>query len=436
LAIRDRMKKAWNAFLNVGQQSTVEYGTSSSYSSSSPSRTSRMRSYNDRSILTSITTRIGIDVADVLIRHVKLDEQDRYLEDVDSKLNACLTWEANLDQSPRAFRQDIAQTILDRGVCALVPVDTTVDPQTQEIFDVITLRVGTVSTWSAKHIRVDVWNEAKGRRQEITLEKRYVAIIENPLFAVMNEHNSTFQRLCRKLTLLDAVDEQASSGKLDIIIQLPYAIKTEAKREAAEMRRTDIEMQLTGSKYGIAYVDGTEKIIQLNRPAENNLMKAIEFLTTMLYGQLGITEEVMNGTADEKTMLNYQNRTIKPIVDSIVESMQRSFLGPAGKRRNERILYFIDPFKLVTMKDLAEIADKLTRNEVITSNEIRGGIGMKPSPDPKADKLGNPNMPDGTTTVNVGTSAEDDAGTTAALDDLDSTIGDILTEFGGEPPNE
>ncbi len=393
MAIGDRIRKAWNAFLTTGPAAPVtEYGASTSYSSTATSR-QRLVGYNDRSLLTSICNRISIDVADVLLRHVELDELGRYLKDVDSKLNLCLTWESNLDQGPRSFRQDVVMTLLDRGVAALVPVDTTVNPETNEIFDVYTLRVGTVQQWFAKHVRVDLWNEDAGRRQEVTLEKRTVAIVENPLYSVMNSPNSTFQRLTRKLTLLDAVDEQVSSGKLDIIVQLPYMTKTESKKAAAEQRRSDIEMQLRGSQYGIAYIDGTEKIVQLNRPAENNLLKTVEYLTNMLYGQLGITEEVMNGTADEATMLNYQNRTIKPIVEAIVEAMQRAFLGPAGQRKNQRILYFIDPFKLVTMKDFAEIADKLTRNEVVTSNELRGWIGIRPSSDKRADNLANPNMP-------------------------------------------
>ena len=402
MAIGDRIRKAWNAFVSPGQEeSAVAYGNSSSYSSSSPSR-QRLVGYNDRSIITSICTRISIDVADVLLRHVELDDLGRYLKDVDSNLNSCLTWETNLDQGPRAFRQDIAMTLLDRGVAALVPVDTTIDPNTNEIFDVFSMRVGTVSQWYAKHVRVDLWNEDKGRRQEVTLEKRYVAIVENPLYSVMNGPNSTFQRLIRKLALLDAVEEQASSGKLDIIVQLPYMIKSDTKKAAAEQRRSDIEMQLRGSQYGIAYIDGTEKVVQLNRPAENNLLKTVEYLTNMLYGQLGITEEVMNGTADEATMLNYQNRTIKPIVEAIVEAMQRAFLGPAGQMKNQRVLYFTDPFKLVTMKDFAEIGDKLTRNEIATSNELRGFIGIRPSADPKADELGNPNMPQPGAVVNVG----------------------------------
>ena len=364
MAIVDRMRKVWNAFVSSEQTPVTQYvGASTSYSSGSPSRTS-MRTYNDRSILTSICTRISIDVSDAILRHVKLDEWGRYLEDVESNLNSCLSWEANLDQSPRAFRQDIARTVLDRGVAAVVPIDTTVNPDTREVFDIFSLRVGTVVQWYSDHIRVDVWNEKTGKRQEIILSKRYLGIVENPLYSVMNEQNSTFQRLSRKLTLLDAVDEQASSGKLDIIIQLPYVVKSNARKEQAEQRRTDIEMQLRGSQYGIAYIDGTEKVVQLNRPAENNLLKTIEYLTTMLYGQLGITEEVMNGTADEATMLNYMNRTIKPIVDAIVEGMQRAFIGPVGRRNSERIMYFLDPFKLVAMKDIAEIGDKLSRNEV------------------------------------------------------------------------
>lgn len=409
MAIVDRMRKAWNAFVSVEQAAppVAQYGSSSSYSTISPSR-SRTISYNDRSIITSICTRISIDVADVLLRHVKLDEFGRYLEDMDSHLNSCLTWETNIDQAPRAFRQDIVQTLLDRGVAALVPVDTTVNPETQEIFDVYSIRVGTISQWHPKHVRVDLWNETKGKRQEVTLEKRYVAIIENPLYSVMNEPTSTFKRLCRKLTLLDAVDEQSSSGKLDIIVQLPYVIRSDTKREAAEQRRTDIEMQLRGSQYGIAYIDGTEKVIQLNRPAENNLLKQVEYLIHMLYGELGITEDVMNGTADEATMLNYQNRTVKPIVESVSEGMQRAFLGPVGHQNNERILYFINPFKLVTVKDMAEIGDKFTRNEILTSNELRGFMGVKPSTDPKADQLVNSNMPQPGVNVNIGSGLRED----------------------------
>lgn len=395
MAIADRVVKAWNAFrANERVREDVTYGGGSavSYTTTSPSRP-RLRYYNERSIVSSIYNRISIDVADVAYRHIKLDEKGRYESDIQSNLNGCLTLEANLDQSPRAFRQDIVMTLFDKGVSALVPVDTTVNPNTNEIYDIFTLRVGEIVSWYPKHVRVSVYNEAKGAREEVTLEKRFVAIVENPLYSVMNEPNSTLQRLIRKLGLLDSVDEQSSSGKLDLIIQLPYVIKSEARRQAAEKRREDIEFQLKGSQYGIAYTDGTEKITQLNRPTENNLLKQVEYLTNMLYGQLGITEEVMNGTADEKTMINYYNRTIKPIVDAIVESMQRAFLGVNGTQRSERILYFKDPFKLVPVAAIAEIADKFTRNEILTSNEIRGVIGFEPSKDPKADKLVNSNMP-------------------------------------------
>jgi hypothetical protein len=283
--------------------------------------------------------------------------------------------------------------LFDKGVAAIVPVDTSRSPTTNAIFDIYTLRVGDVISWYPKHVRLNVYNENRGKREEITLEKRYVAIVENPLFSVMNEPNSTLQRLIRKLGLLDAVDEQSSSGKLDIIIQLPYVIKSEARKQQAEARREDIEFQLRGSQYGIAYIDGTEKITQLNRPAENNLLKQVEYLTSMLYNQLGLTEEVMNGTADESAMLNYFARTIEPIVDAVIESMQRAFLGPQGTQRNERIRYFRDPFKLVPVGDIAEIADKFTRNEILTANEIRQFMGIKPSDDPKADQLVNSNMP-------------------------------------------
>ena len=395
MAILDRMAKAWNAFRS-NEQVRDDYvyggGSSVSYTSSSPSRP-RHRYYNERSIISAIYTRISIDVASVAFRHIRYDDVGRYKEDVPSHLNDCLTLEANIDQSPRAFRQDIVMTLFDKGVAAIVPVDTVVNPTTNELFDIYTLRVGEVVAWYPKHVKVNVYNEAKGLREEVTLEKRFVAIVENPLHAVMNEPNSTLQRLIRKLSLLDSVDEATGSGKLDLIIQLPYVIKSEARRQQAEKRREDIEFQLKGSQYGIAYTDGTEKITQLNRPAENNLLKQIEYLTQMLYGQLGITEDVMNGTADEKSMINYFNRTIEPIIDAIIEAMQRSFLGPLGTKKAERIKYFKDPFKLVAVAELAEIADKFTRNEILSSNEIRGFMGIHPSQDPKADQLVNSNMP-------------------------------------------
>jgi Phage portal protein len=393
LPVLDRLKRVWNAFRNTPvDEYSIDYASGSSSYGISPSR-SRLQVYNERSIVSSIYTRISIDVSSVLIKHVKIDENDRYLEDMTSSLNDCLTLEANLDQGPRAFRQDICLTLFDKGVAAIVPVDTSRSPTTNAIFDIYTLRVGDVISWYPKHVRLNVYNENRGKREEITLEKRYVAIVENPLFSVMNEPNSTLQRLIRKLGLLDAVDEQSSSGKLDIIIQLPYVIKSEARKQQAEARREDIEFQLRGSQYGIAYIDGTEKITQLNRPAENNLLKQVEYLTSMLYNQLGLTEEVMNGTADESAMLNYFARTIEPIVDAVIESMQRAFLGPQGTQKNERIRYFRDPFKLVPVGDIAEIADKFTRNEILTANEIRQFMGIKPSDDPKADQLVNSNMP-------------------------------------------
>jgi hypothetical protein len=361
--------------------------------SSTRPHTTRSRYSNERSIITSIYTRVGIDVAGIGIRHIKLDEVNRYSEDVESGLNDCLTFEANIDQSPRAFRQDIAMTLFDKGVACVVPVDTVTTPNGTRQIEILNLRVGEILHWYPRHVRVSLYNEAKGIRQEIVIEKQKVAIIENPLYAVMNEPNSTLQRLIRKLQLLDVVDEQSSSGKLDLIIQLPYVIKSEARRQQAESRRKDIEFQLKGSQYGIAYTDGTEKITQLNRPAENNLLKQVEYLTGMLYSQLGITEAVMDGTADEKAMINYFNRTIEPLLDAIVESMQRAFLGAEGTEKKERIRYFRDPFKLVPLSEIAQIADKFSRNEILSPNELRGFMGIAPSKDPKADKLINSNMP-------------------------------------------
>lgn len=392
MAILARVKQAWNAFRSSAENypsHSYNIGPSSSYT---PHR-QVFRYYNERSIVSSIYTRIAVDVAGVPIRHILLDENDRYLQDVESGLNQCLTLEPNVDQAPRSFRQDICMTLFDKGVAAVVPVDTIQNPALNAEFDILTLRVGDVTAWYPKHVRVMLYNVATGVREEIVLEKRFVAIVENPLYAVMNEPNSTLQRLIRKLSLLDTVDEATGSGKLDLIIQLPYVIKSEARRQQAEKRREDIEFQLKGSQYGIAYTDGTEKITQLNRPAENNLLKQIEYLTNMLYGQLGITEEVMNGTADEKAMINYFNRTVEPILTAIIEAMQRSFLGVLGTAQNERVRFFRDPFKLMSVADLAEVADKFTRNEILSANEIRGFIGIAPSKDPKADQLVNSNMP-------------------------------------------
>jgi hypothetical protein len=388
----NRLKHAWNAFTNQDpdrRSHMDEYG--SSYSAR-PDRV-RMPFTNEKTIISSIYARLSVDVAATPIRHVRLDKEGRFVEDVDSGLNSCLKLEANIDQGARAFRQDIAFTLFNVGVAALVPVDTTLDPENTGGYDIRTIRCGTVVSWFPQHVRVSLYNDRTGRREELTLSKKVVAIVENPLYAVMNEPNSTLQRLIRKLNLLDAVDEASSSGKLDMIIQLPYVIKSEARRQQAEQRRQDIEFQLKGSQYGIAYTDGTEKITQLNRPAENNLMKQVEYLVEMLYAQLGLTEDVMNGTADEKAMINYYNRTIEPILGAVAEAMKRTFLTKTGRSQGQSIEYWRDPFKLVPIADLAEIADKFTRNEIITSNEMRQAIGMKPSTDKKADELRNSNMP-------------------------------------------
>jgi putative sterol carrier protein len=391
------LKHAWNVFTtNVNKARPYGYyGTGNA--GRRPDRL-RFRIPNERSLVSSIYTRLSIDVASIDMRHVRLDDEKRYKEDIDSGLNNCLTVEANIDQAARAFRQDIALTLFDRGVAALVPVDTTISPETSGGYDILTLRVGEITQWFPQHVRISVYNEESAQREEITLHKTAVAIVENPLYSVMNEPNSTLQRLLQKLNLLDVVDEQSASGKLDIIIQLPYVIKSEARREQAEQRRKDIEFQLKGSQYGIAYTDGTEKITQLNRPAENNMMAQIEYLTQMLYGQLGLTEEVMNGTADEKAMLNYWNRTIEPVLSAITEAMIRTFLTKTARTQKQTVAFFRDPFRLVPIENIAEIADKFTRNEIMTSNEMRQVVGMAPHPDPKADKLMNSNMPQGSDT--------------------------------------
>jgi hypothetical protein len=394
-----RLKHAWNAFTNRQEEIDQVYtsGTGEASYGSRPDRV-RLRFSSERSIISSILTRLSIDVATIDVRHVRLDEQRRYKEDIQSGLNNCLTVEANMDQAARQFRQDMAMTLFDEGTIAIVPVDTTLSPVTNGGFDIKTMRIGRIVTWFPSKVRVSLYNEKKGIREEVTVDKKFVAIVENPFYSVMNEPNSTLQRLIRKLNLLDTVDEVASSGKLDLIIQLPYVIKSEARRQQAEQRRKDIENQLKGSQYGIAYTDGTEKITQLNRPAENNLLKQVEYLVAMLYAQLGLTEEVMNGTADEKAMLNYANRTIEPILGSLVEAMRRAFLTPTARTQGQTILYFRDPFKLVPVTDIAEIADKFTRNEILSANEVRSVIGLPPSSDPKADELRNSNMPPPTET--------------------------------------
>lgn len=393
MAVLERIVSAWNAFRDTNRlrpAASTPYG----HTYTSKPDQHRFRSYsNERTIITSIYTRMSIDVASVGYRHVQHDDKGRFASDVDSALAKALTFEPNLDQGPQAFRQDIAMTLFDKGSAAIVPVDTTTDPLMSREFDIFTLRVGEIVEWYPNHVKVNLYNQATGKREEITLEKRLVAIVENPLYAVMNAPNGTLQRLIRKLTLLDAVDEQSSSGKLDLIIQLPYVVKSEARKQQAAERRENIQLQLKDSQYGIAYTDATEKITQLNRPAENNLLGQVEWLTKMLYGQLGITEEVMNGTADEAAMINYHNRAIDPIIQAITEAMQRSFIGLTRTTEGERIQAFKDPFRLVPVSDLAEISDKFARNEILTSNEIRGFMGIPPSTDPKADQLVNSNMP-------------------------------------------
>lgn len=387
----DRLKHAWNAFSGQNLSEEGGYFQPTSYGPR-PDRP-RLRVSNERSIVSSIFARIAIDFAQFEFRHVRLDDEGRYLETISSGLNECFTVESNLDQGPSALRRDLALTLFDKGVVALVPVDTTLNPNVSGSYDINTIRVGEIVAWHPTKVRVSVWNETEGRRDEVTLSKKFVAIVENPLYVVMNEPNSTLQRLIRKLNILDAVDEASGSGRLDIIVQVPYTIRSQARRDQAEERRADIEYQLKDSKYGIAYVDGTEKVIQLNRPAENNLLEQIKFLTEMLYGQLGLTPEVMNGTADESTMLNYMNRTIIPLLDAVKEEVIRTFLTKTARTQKQSIMYFSDPFRHVPVSQIAEIADKFVRNEVLTKNELRGVIGFKPSKDKSADKLTNPNMP-------------------------------------------
>lgn len=396
--IGTRLKHAWNAFTN--RDPTRYYQTIGSGYSSRPDRP-RLSRGNERSIVTSIFNRIALDVAEISIKHCRMDDNGRYVSDVDSGLNNCLNLEANIDQTGRSFIQDVVMSMLDEGCVAIVPVDTTLDPKVTSSYDILSMRTGKIVEWYPKHVKVRLYNDRIGEKKDVLLPKKQVAIIENPLYAVVNEPNSTMQRLIRKLRLLDVTDEQTASGKLDLIIQLPYVVKTEARREQADRRRKDIETQLAEGKYGIAYTDGTEKITQLNRSVENNLMSQIEYLTNMVYSQLGITQTVMDGTADEKTMLNYNNRTIEPIISSIVDEMKRKFLTKTARSQNQSIAYFKDPFKLVPVNNIAEIADKFTRNEIMTSNEIRQIVGMKPSDDPKADKLINSNIsqPNGDSTT-------------------------------------
>lgn len=387
-----RFQNAWNAF--IGRDPTNRFLYNENWSggySYRPDR-SRMNYGNERSIISSIYNRISVDCAAITIQHVKTDENNRYLETISSKLNNCLTLDANLDQTGRALIQDIVLSMFDEGCVAVVPTDTSVNPNRTDSYDILALRTGRITEWFPYYVRVEVYNENTGQKQQIMMNKKDVAIIENPLYAVMNEPNSTLRRLIRKLNLLDAVDEQSSAGKLDLIIQLPYTIRTDQRKKQAEARRADIERQLAGSKYGIAYADATEHITQLNRPVENNLMNQVQYLTSMLYSQLGLTENIFNGTADEQTLLNYYNSTVEPILSAITDEFKRKFLTKTARTQHQSIMFFRDPFKLVPINNIAEIADKFTRNEILTSNEIRGIIGFKPSDDPKADQLINSNL--------------------------------------------
>lgn len=387
ISFSSRLKKAWNAFKN--RDPTFNYqGAGYSYRPDRP----RLTRGNERSIVTSVYNRIALDVSSMTIQHIRLDDNGRFLETIDSDLNSCLTLESNIDQTSRAFIQDVVMSMLDEGCVAIVPIDTDVDPNSTDSYKIYSMRTGKILDWYPSSVRVRVYNDRTGNKEDIVVQKSKIAIVENPLYAVINEPNSTMQRLMRKLSLLDVTDEQTASGKLDLIIQLPYVIKTEARRQQAELRRKDIEMQLAGSKYGIAYTDGTERITQLNRSVENNLMKQVEYLTNLLYSQLGITQTILDGTADEQTMLNYYSRTIEPIISAIVDEMKRKFLTKTARTQLQSIAFFRDPFKLVPVNSIAEIADKFTRNEIMTSNEIRQIIGMKPSTDPKADKLINSNI--------------------------------------------
>lgn len=389
LNIGSRLKRAWNAFTN--RDPTGGYKSVGPGYSLSPSRP-RLSRGNEKSIVNAVLTRIAMDAAAIDIKHCRLDKNGRYLEEVDSPLNDCFNLSANIDQTGRAFKLDVYLSLLDEGCIALIPIDTTDNPDDTNSYDINSMRTGKILDWYPRHVRVLAYNDRTGEKEELVMPKSQVAIIENPAYSVMNEPNSTMQRLKKKLSLLDATDEQSASGKLDLIIQLPYAVKGELRRQQAEERRKDIEDQLMNGKYGIAWTDGTEKITQLNRSVENNLMKQIEYLTNLFYSQLGVTQSVMDGTADEKTMLNYNNRTIEPLVAAVVDEVKRKFLTKTARTKGQSISYFTDPFKLVPVDNIAEIADKFTRNEIMTSNEIRQIIGMKPSDDPKADRLINSNI--------------------------------------------
>lgn len=392
MGLGTRLKHAWNAFLNRDPTEEIYYypevGSASSYRPDRP----RLSRGNDRSIATSVLNRIAMDVAAIEIKHVRLDDTDRYKEDIDDGLNNCLTLEANIDQTARAFRQDVALSLLDEGCVAIVPVDTTLNPRNSASYDILSMRVGKIVEWYPRDVKVRLYNDRTGQKEELVFPKTMVSIVENPLYAVINEPNSTLQRLIRKLALLDISDGNAASKKLDLIIQLPYVIKTEARRLQAEKRRKDIENQLATSEYGIAYTDGTEHVVQLNRAVENNLQSQIEYLTRMLYGQLGLTQEIMDGSAEQEAMTNYNSRTVEPIISAIVDEMKRKFLSKTARSQKQSIMFFLNPFKLVPLSQIAELADKLSRNEIMSSNEIRQILGLKPSTDPSADELRNKNL--------------------------------------------
>jgi hypothetical protein len=419
MALADRLQHAWNAFLNRDPTPDYRDGGMASYNRPDRMRFSRG---NERSIVTSVYNRIALDTASIDIFHARLDEDGRYTEQIKSGLNECLTLSANIDQTGKAFLQDVVMSMMDEGAVAIVPVDTSIDPSVSGSFDIHSLRTARIVEWYPAFVKVELYNDKTGLKEQITLPKNSVAIIENPLYAVINEPNSTMQRLIRKLNILDVIDEQSGSGKLDLIIQLPYVIKSEARRQQAETRRKDIEMQLAGSKYGVAYTDGTEKITQLNRPVENNLMKQIEYLTNMLYSQLGITQSILDGSANEKTMLNYYNRTIEPIITAIVDEMKRKFLTKTARTQGQSIVFFRNPFKLVPVTEIAEISDKLTRNEIASSNEIRQIIGWKPSDDPAADELRNKNLNQSTEELQVKTQNQNEIVKNEKKEDDDSEV--------------
>ena len=431
MGVADRLKHAYNAFLNRAPASSVSPYNSAYQSeigtgySSNPIR-HRFGLSGETSIKASIYMRIAMDCAMVDLRHVKLDDQDRYVEDVKSGMHNCMNVEANIDQSGRAFLQDLYMSLLEGGHIAVLPIDMSKAPANGGLFDILTWRIGVVVQWYPRHVRVEAYNDITGRREQVVVEKRFVALIENPLYSVMNEPSSTFQRLVRKLQLLDSVDEQTASGKLDMFIQLPYPIRTEGRRQDAAQRRQDIEFQLKDSQYGIAYIDATEKVTQLNRPAENNLLKQIEYLMELLYTQLGLTAAVMNGTASEAEMLNYHNRTVEPILGAVAAEFKRKFLTKTARTQGHDVQYFRDPFKLVPMKDLAELADKFTRNEIVSSNEFRGFIGMRPSKDPKADMLINSNLTVPQTQLPGGVDVNGDP--VPALSDPNVIDGEVLSD--------